>query len=338
MALSEAEGRIAVSEAGLSLMRSGLVARTWGNISVRLDQDRMAISPSGVPYEEIGVHQVAIVNIATGEWSGPLKPSGERGLHGAIYRTRPDVGAVIHTHQSAASVFATARNSLAAAGAIPVPCAIYGLPGTKSLAKGTVSALGSGKAAFMANHGAVCVGEDLKAAFRAAVDLEATCADHLSTLAGAGSLPCRADTPWTESWIQELPQEDALRDATGIGCQLRSRAPYTVAFSRQKKALPAVLDDMAQLIGSSVPVMERAPRPLKKNCVFVRGEGALLAFSDRYEAEAAAMVLEKSCRAAMAGALLGSVSTIPLMEALLMRAVYLKKYSKLRGTSPLRSR
>jgi len=250
---------------------------------------------------------------------------------------------VIHTHQSAASVFATARSSLAPAQGGAVPCAVYGLPGTKSLAKGTVSALGNGRAAFMANHGAVCVGEDLEAAFRSAVDLEAACADHLSTLAGAGSLPCRADESWREAWVQEIPQGGATGVSSGgitsgIGCLLRSRAPYTVAFSRQKKALPAVLDDLAQLIGPSVPVIDEAPKVLKKNCLFVRGEGALFAFSDRYEAEAAAMVLEKSCRAAMAGALLGSISTIPLLEALLMRAVYLKKYSKLRGTSPLRSR
>jgi L-fuculose-phosphate aldolase len=342
--LAEEAARGAVAAAGRRLEAEGLVARTWGNISVRLgdnghdvrghDVRRMAITPSGIAYADIGPGQVVVVDLETGEWSGALKPSGERKLHAAIYRARPDVGAIIHTHQSAASVYAAARSDLLPADGASgvVRCASYALPGTGALVSATVAALGSSAAAFMANHGAVCVGADIDAAFAAARGLERTCADAVAALdasrqpaAAASELPCRIDAPWNPA--------DLVRD----GADLVSRAPFTLAWSSsgaggRVRRLPLALDDLAQLVG--VPPFGGAAR----RCSFVPGEGARLRYAEGADAEAAAMVVEKACRAAIAGELLGGAAAIPLWEAALMRAVYRLKYSRLRNTSPLRSR
>lgn len=155
---AEEAARGAVAAAGRRLEAEGLVARTWGNISVRLEGGRsMAITPSGIAYADIGPGQVVVVDLETGEWSGALKPSGERKLHAAIYRARPDVGAIIHTHQSAASVYAAARSDLrpakgADSGAGAVRCASYALPGTGALVSATVAALGPSAAARSATR------------------------------------------------------------------------------------------------------------------------------------------------------------------------------------------
>ncbi len=325
--LSEREAREAVAAAGRRLEAEGLVARTWGNISVKIDERRMAITPSGVAYADIGPDEVVVVDLLSGEWSGPLKPSGERKLHAAIYRSRSDVGAVIHTHQTAASVFAASRADLpqddgadkggsgdAQAGAAlygGVRCAAYALPGTKKLVSATVAALGSASAAFMANHGAVCVGMDIDAAFRAARDLETACAVRLAALPGAQALPCPVDAAW-----------DADRLSKEADGSLLSQAPFTRAFSFRETRLGMVLDDLAQLVGVG-----------KETCAFVPGVGARLSYPDPSDAEAAAMVVEKACRAVLAGERLGGAARIPLLEAVLMRAVYLKKYSRLKNTS-----
>jgi L-fuculose-phosphate aldolase len=270
----------------------------------------MAITPSGIAYTEIGPNEVVLVDIETGEWNGSLKPSGERKLHASIYRSRADVGAVIHTHQSAASVFAAARADLDGPDGA-VRCAAYALPGTKKLTSATVAALDVTGAAFMANHGAVCVGGDIDAAFAAAQDLEKECAAHIAASPSASNHPCRIDAVWDTAFLSI--------EADG---SMLSRAPFTRAFSSTGKNLGMVLDDLAQLVGVG-----------KGHCAFVNGVGARLVYEDREDAEAAAMVVEKACRAELAGEILGGAKRIPLWEALLMRAVYVKKYSRLKNTS-----
>ena len=181
--MTEAQARKSLVEAGRRLLAEGLVARSWGNLSVRLDNGSMAVTPSGIPYPELTEEMIVVVDLETGAWSGDWKPSGERKVHREIYRSRSEVHAVVHTHQSAASACAAAR--------LPVPtraglvrCAPYALPGTKALTRGTVAALGQGPAVLMANHGVFTVGSDLEQAFRRIADLERDCADHLAARIG----------------------------------------------------------------------------------------------------------------------------------------------------------
>lgn len=173
----------AVCEAGLRLTAEGLVARTWGNISMRIDGRSMAVTPSGIRYEDIRPEHIAVMDIITGKWTSTVKPSGERKLHAAIYRERPDVNAIIHTHQLNASLCAALRvnvdvesNSAAdILGAGRVYCGGYGLPGTGKLTRETVKAIHGSMCALMANHGAVCLGRDMQEAFTVAMTLEEVC-------------------------------------------------------------------------------------------------------------------------------------------------------------------
>ncbi len=175
--------RIAVCEAGIRLSAEGLVARTWGNISIRIDERTMAVTPSGIKYEDIKPEHIAVMDIITGKWECPVKPSGESKLHASIYRDRPEAGAVIHTHQLNASVCAAARvnvevNDQDAARIIctdKVLCGGYGLPGTSKLTGETVKVLRGGLCALMANHGAVCLGRDIEEAFTVSSVLENIC-------------------------------------------------------------------------------------------------------------------------------------------------------------------
>ena len=357
--------RGAVVAMGLRLLSDGLVARTWGNASVRLNARFMAITPSGRAYDSIAADDIAIVDLKSGEWSGRAKPSGERGLHAAIYRARPDVGAVVHTHQAAASVFAACAAELPRAGAPSVRSARYALPGTRTLARAAVAALGAGDAAFLEKHGAVCVGADAEAALAVARRLERECADRLAFLSSSAPLPAplpaRADGAWNPAWIEDLPAAGAEGaegedDREGACAVILSRAPFTAAFAASGGRLVASLDDLAQLVGPAVArvratrgaprargsedVVAAAARSLSRagakaggRCVLVPGAGALCAYPERSDAEAAAMVIEKACAAELAGRLLGGARRIPLVEALLMRTVYLRGYSKLRKIS-----
>ena len=173
--------RDALVEACRALVDRGLVVRTWGNASVRLDDGSMLISPSGLPYESLGPDDFARVSLEDGSWTGPYKPSSEKGLHAAVYRIRPDVGAIVHTHQPFASGLAATgipsfRVASQAARYISdtVPCADYALPTTRALARAAArAAAGSGvKAVLLANHGTVCLGENLPAALETASALE----------------------------------------------------------------------------------------------------------------------------------------------------------------------
>ena len=78
---TEAEARRALVEGGLRLLAEGLVARSWGNLSLRLDAGTMAITPSGIPYADLKAGMIVLVDLKTGEWAGKWKPSGERGVH-----------------------------------------------------------------------------------------------------------------------------------------------------------------------------------------------------------------------------------------------------------------
>jgi len=171
-----------IIEGGKRLLKEGLVARTWGNISIRVDDSWMLITPSGRPYETLSEEDIVLVNYHTSEYEGPVRPSSEKGVHCEIYRTRKEVHAVIHTHQVNASTVAAARrevppvlDDMAQIIGPTVRVADYALPSTRKITKNTVKALRGRKAALMANHGAVCVGGDLEEAFVVCQVLEKAC-------------------------------------------------------------------------------------------------------------------------------------------------------------------
>jgi len=186
-----------VIKAGLRLIEEGLVTRTWGNVSIKADENHMLITPSGRRYEDLTTGDIVLVNIHTSEYEGSIKPSSEHKLHSEIYRTRPEINAVIHTHQMNASTCAAARrevppilDDMAQIIGTTVRVAPYALPSTKKIVKGTVKALKGRMAALMANHGAVCIGRDLNEAFVVCQVLEKACKAFIEAefLGGAKSI------------------------------------------------------------------------------------------------------------------------------------------------------
>lgn len=177
-----------VIAAGEKLVETGLIARTWGNVSCRVDDKTFVITPSGKPYIGLTPDDIVEVAINTLEWGGNVKPSSEKGIHAEVYKAYPEAGFVIHTHQKVASAVSALSNgieSVVGEAAKLIGNVIhlggYGLPGTKKLKKGVTNALklSPSKAVIMAHHGALCFGKDSDEAFEVANSLEKVCADYI---------------------------------------------------------------------------------------------------------------------------------------------------------------
>ena len=101
--MEEQMARRLVAAEGKKLQQAGLVARTWGNISCRIDENHFVITPSGLDYETMTARDLVLMDIRNGVCCGAHKPSSEKGVHLAAYQTFPEVGYVIHTHQTYAT-------------------------------------------------------------------------------------------------------------------------------------------------------------------------------------------------------------------------------------------
>jgi len=161
-----------VAQAGRRMLNKGLVSGTAGNISVRVPGgERMVITPSQMGYDLIGVDDIVTLDFERNVLEGERRPSTEAGMHIGVYKARPDVGAVVHTHSVYASAVASVRKAippfldemvLVLGGGIEV--AEYGMPGSEELAHNAVAALGKKNAVLLANHGPLCCGKDLESA------------------------------------------------------------------------------------------------------------------------------------------------------------------------------
>jgi L-fuculose-phosphate aldolase len=126
---------------------------------------------------------MVLVDIYTLKYEGNLKPSSELKLHCQIYKTKPEIGAVIHTHQMFGSIVAAAQvdvqvldeNHQNILGGKMIKAAPYALPNTKKITMATAKAIENSNAALMSNHGVVCIGKDLEHVFDVARTLEKAC-------------------------------------------------------------------------------------------------------------------------------------------------------------------
>ena len=171
-----------VAELHNELTRNGLVVWTAGNVSARVPgHELMVIKPSGVSYDELGPGSMVVTDLHGVLVEGEHAPSSDTAAHAYVYRHRPDVGGVVHTH----STYATAW----AARAEPIPCVLtmiadefggeipvgpFALIGDDSIGRGIVETLrGSrSRAVLMAGHGPFTIGRDARDAVKAAVMLE----------------------------------------------------------------------------------------------------------------------------------------------------------------------
>lgn len=181
MTIKEAKETVVL--AGKKLVESGLIARTWGNVSCRISDSHFVITPSGRDYMTLTPEEIVEVAISDCSYSGSITPSSEKGVHAEVYTQHPEIHFVIHTHQEQASVVsALMLDSIPVSEDFPslhgeVICASYGLPGTKKLRRGVAEALSrsKGNAVIMKNHGALCFGVDYEETFKVAYELENAC-------------------------------------------------------------------------------------------------------------------------------------------------------------------
>lgn len=156
------------------MAEAGLVVGTWGNLSCRVSRDNaVVITPSGLDYCQVSTRDMVVVDMGGQVLEGERQPSTELALHLAVYRARPDVLCVIHTHSLHAGALAVVRKPVPPiledmAGMIggAVPVAEYAVPGSKPLADSVAQALDKVDAVLLANHGVVGVGRTLEDAFQ----------------------------------------------------------------------------------------------------------------------------------------------------------------------------
>lgn len=171
-----------IVKTGRQLYQQNLTIGTWGNISVLDSKTGLVyIKPSAMEYDEIGLDDVAVLDKDGKIIEGSKKPSVESPMHLAIYKNRKDVFAVIHYHAIYSGVFAVTGLSLPGISedfvqiiGEKVVCAEYALPGTNELAEKAIIGLQNRNAVFLANHGTICVGKNIKEAMKVVYALEKT--------------------------------------------------------------------------------------------------------------------------------------------------------------------
>ena len=182
------EERKTVAYYGKKLITSGLVKGTGGNISlVNTAKTLLAITPSGVEYNQFGPEDVVVVDMDGKRVEGHLNPSSELAFHLALVKQRSDIKAVVHTHSDYATALACLRwelppvHYLIGSAGYVVPLAPYATFGTQALADGICQTIGEGYAVLLANHGLVTVGGNLQKAFSTAEYIEYVAKIYLMT-------------------------------------------------------------------------------------------------------------------------------------------------------------
>lgn len=162
------------------MLAARLTTGSGGNVSVRISGTTyFAISPTGIPYEEMHAKDVVVLDMSGAVVTGKRIPSSEWRMHASAYAARPDAGAVVHTHSVFATTFACLREEIPAVHYLVgfagkrIPVAPYATYGSEELASHAAEALATGvNAVLLANHGLLAVGADLPAAFGVAEEIE----------------------------------------------------------------------------------------------------------------------------------------------------------------------
>jgi L-fuculose-phosphate aldolase len=184
--------RTQIVELGVELERIGILDLTAGNISVRVGDDAIAITPSGIAYGDTTPSDIVVCALADGAvLEGARVPSSELALHRAVYAARPEAGAIVHTHSPYATAMAVLRRPIPAVhyvishlGTTEVPVVDYATYGTQELAENAFAGLaGATKALLLANHGTVTLGSNLAEAALNARVLEILAATYWRALA-----------------------------------------------------------------------------------------------------------------------------------------------------------
>ena len=165
------DGRAGLAAAGRRLDSLGFVPATDGNLSLRISPDRLLVTPSGRPKGDLSEEELLVTDLDGRVVEGEGIPSSELPMHLAVYRRRPDVGAVVHAHPPTASGFSVAGIGLTSpilpeilVTVGPVPLTPYATPGTGEIPAAIAPFLDRHDAFLLANHGVLTLGRDLSEA------------------------------------------------------------------------------------------------------------------------------------------------------------------------------
>lgn len=182
--------KLACIKAGMQLDRYGLISLAGGNISMRMKSGEILVTPSGMIYEDMVADDMVVMALDGKIIEGKRKPSSDTAAILHIMRERPDINAVIHTHQPFATAisliedeFRADLTTLGNSCGGNVPIAPYSSPGSEDMGKDTVKYLGEGHAVILAHHGVMACGNSLKQALNAAVYLEECAKGYLAARA-----------------------------------------------------------------------------------------------------------------------------------------------------------
>jgi L-fuculose-phosphate aldolase len=154
-----------VLAAAKEMLRLGLTGGTSGNVSGRLADGTVVITPSSVPYEEMTLDDLVVLDLDGTVVDGHRHASSERALHLEVYKRYDEIGSVIHTHPVHATMFACARlpipaqiDEFAIYVGGPVECAEYAMSGTPELGVNAAAKLAQVGTTLLASHGMVTAG------------------------------------------------------------------------------------------------------------------------------------------------------------------------------------
>ena len=337
----------------MSLLEDGLIVRTWGNVSAKIDDNHYLITPSGIKYEDLKPEMLPIVNIDDMGYEGEYKPSSESLVHRAIYSSRRDAEFIVHTHQTYASLVGTLGKSKLKTEhkglRIIFPVAEYALPGTMKLAdkvKDAVMKYPDSKSIIMSNHGAVCFGRNAEDAVKEAYKLEKASKGYIIKICRTDLKPGIAEgfnsykekgkiifeDPATPERIKVIHKliYDKREDVNYI---YHNKSEAVMLISRRANHMRPLLDDFAQIVGSGVriPTADHHALSIKKNVnvVFAYNDGAFCLGESKDEAMACAIVLDKGCLAHTAVTRRGTGRFLSFYDCYKMNRNYRKNYSVL---------
>jgi L-ribulose-5-phosphate 4-epimerase len=164
----------------LELPRYNLVVWTGGNVSARDPESGLVvIKPSGISYDDLLPEHMVVLDLDGKQVEGDLKPSSDTSSHLYIYRHRPDISGVVHTHSAYATAFAAVNKpipvvltAIADEFGGPIPCGGFAQIGDESIGKEVVEKIGDSPAILLKNHGVFTIGKNAKSAVKAAVMTE----------------------------------------------------------------------------------------------------------------------------------------------------------------------
>ena len=349
--MSNMDKRREIIDTGIGLLEEKLVARTWGNISARIDADNYLITPSGLDYTSMREEDIVSVNIKTGEYTGINRPSGEKGVHSAAYEVFDDVNFVVHTHQTYATavslagfdsleatagstagseLFETSAGSPAGSESFDITeeeieklggiaLADYGLPGTKEITNACKSALLTGAhTVLMIHHGVLVLGKDKEEAMKRVKLLESICERNVKRVIKDNTL---------NNYLKALdtcPEDNSSYRYCEV---LTDKA--LIALSNSETEIFSQLDDVSQMIGTKIVTVDSLDKALKlsDNAVLIKGVGALIKAENKDDLEALKVLMNKMAIVKLYTKAKNVKAEISIEESDFMHYDYVNRYS-----------